>query len=183
MSGLFKGYWNQPDLTRQVLITHPTHGLLYKTGDLVRLRRDGNLVFVGRADFQVKINGQRLELGEIEATIMKHPRAAAVVAMKHEEKGRAFLVAYVAVRQLAEGKGKGAESSEEQLKAELSALCKKSLPPFMVPSAWVLLDRMPLNSNGKVDRKQLPAPKLQAQSANCRGSTQRAGEADCSSVL
>ena len=72
--------------------------MLYKTGDLVRLRKDGNLVFVGRADFQVKINGQRIELGEIEATILKHPQAANVVVMKREDKGRGFLAAYVAVR-------------------------------------------------------------------------------------
>lgn len=153
---MFKCYLKRPDLDAKSLSVHPKYGRLYKTGDLVRLRSDGNLVFLGRADFQVKINGQRLELGEIEATIMNHPRSVAVVDAKHEEKGRAFLVAYVAIREFKDS----SEWQQNELKGELTGLCKKSLPPFMVPSAWVLLNRMPLNSNGKVDRKQLPAPQL-----------------------
>lgn len=157
-AGVFKGYVQQPELTVRVLIKHAEHGTLYKTGDLVRLQPDGNLAYIGRADFQVKINGQRLELGEIEVTIMKHPRAVSAVVVKHEEKGRAMLVAYTAIRDLK-------TDEHSHIKAGLTALCKKSLPSFMVPSAWALLDRVPLNGNGNVDRKQLPTPNLKADPA------------------
>ena len=161
-SGVLREYLKQPELTSEVIVHHPTLGRLYKTGDLVRIREDGNIIFLGRVDFQVKINGQRLELGEIEATILKHPQAASVVVMKRENKGRAFLAAYVAVRER-EGESKDKDSDAEykdRVKSEVISLCKKSLAPFMVPSAWVLLDRMPLNANGKVDRKALPAPEF-----------------------
>ena len=120
---------------------------LYRTGDLVRRRPDGALDFLGRIDHQVKVRGFRIELGEIESALLAQPGVRAAVVMTGEDAaGGTRLVAYVA--------SPGQEATAQGLRLAL----QKRLPEPMVPSAFVLLDRMPLTPNGKVDRKALPAP-------------------------
>ncbi|HVG06172.1 MAG TPA: amino acid adenylation domain-containing protein [Thermoanaerobaculia bacterium] len=142
--GLARGYLGRPELTAEKLIPDPfaDGGRLYRSGDLVRWRRDGRLDFVGRIDNQVKIRGFRIELGEIEGVLREHPevRDAAVVA--REDGGERRLVAYVT--------GTGGEG--------LRTFLADRLPAYMVPSAFVVLSDLPLSPNGKVDLAALPAP-------------------------
>jgi amino acid adenylation domain-containing protein len=151
-AGLALGYLNNPELTREKFVPNPFSrdpaARLYRTGDRVYLRADGNIVFIGRFDNQVKILGHRIEPGEIEATLRKHPgvRQTVVIprALPHGEKQ---LVAYV----VAANPG---DFSANELKRYLAG----RLPPYMVPGHIARLDRLPLNANGKVDRSALPAP-------------------------
>ena len=149
--GLARGYRNRPDLTAERFIPNPfsdTPGSrLYRTGDRVRYRPDGNLEFLGRIDEQVKIRGFRIELGEIETILASHPSVgeAAVVA-REDTPGQKRLVAYVSP------KGTAIAS------AELAAFLGKKLPNYMVPTAFVMLAALPMTANGKLDRKALPAP-------------------------
>src|SRR5262249_39636773 len=123
----------------------PPGGRLYRTGDRVRLRADGNLEFLGRRDEQVKIRGFRVELGEVEATLASHPAVRQAAAMVREDRpGAQQLVAYV----VAEGVNR----------ASLRGHLQRVLPEYMVPSAFVLLPALPLTPNGKVDRTALHAP-------------------------
>ena len=145
---LARGYLNRPDLTAEKFIPDPFSAepgaRMYKTGDLARYRPDGNIEFLGRADHQVKIRGFRIELGEIEAALGQHPAVReAMVLAREDAPGEKRLVAYVV-----------AESTAEELRHFL----KDKLPEYMVPGVVVLLDTMPLLSNGKVDRRALPAP-------------------------
>jgi amino acid adenylation domain-containing protein len=150
--GVAVGYLNRPELTREKFITDRFSGepgaRLYRTGDLVRRREDGAIEFLGRIDNQVKIRGFRIELGEVESALLKHAavRKAAVLA-REDKAGDKKLVAYVEPNP-----GQAAES------ADLKSYLKQSLPDFMVPSAFVTLDHLPLSPNGKIDRKSLPAP-------------------------
>jgi Phosphopantetheine attachment site/AMP-binding enzyme C-terminal domain len=126
---------------------------MYRTGDRVRWRADGNLEFIGRIDNQVKIRGFRIELGEIEARLAKHPAVCEAVVLAREERpGDKRLVAYY-THALSNGSEANAPNAE-QLRAYLSA----SLPEYMVPAAFIALEAWPLTSNGKLDRKALPAP-------------------------
>ncbi|HJT74451.1 MAG TPA: amino acid adenylation domain-containing protein, partial [Chitinophaga sp.] len=119
---------------------------MYKTGDLGRLLPDGTLEFIGRRDNQVKIRGYRIELGEIESALLRYPEMEAVVVNAYEEPSREkVLVAYLV--------------NKQSLNAEtLRSYLGDKLPPYMIPSCFMQLDELPLNANGKVDRKQLPAP-------------------------
>ncbi len=149
--GLARGYLHQPDLSLARFIADPLRKgeTLYRTGDLVRRRADGALEFLGRLDHQVKLRGFRIELGEIESALAEHPAVAQVVAQLREDfPGDKRLVAYVVAR----GPAPAA--------AEMRALLKGKLPDYMLPSAFVLLEKLPLTANGKVDRKSLPAPEL-----------------------
>jgi myxalamid-type nonribosomal peptide synthetase MxaA len=143
-AGVVRGYWQRPELTAEKFIPDPFRtggGRLYKTGDLARYRPDGNIEFLGRIDDQVKIRGFRIELGEIEARLAAHSDVdEAVVLVKDNQQ----LIAYVAGN--ASG-GLTAEVLRENLKA--------SLPDYMVPGAFVFLQRIPLTANGKIDRKAL----------------------------
>ena len=150
-SGLGRGYLNQPALTKERFIKNPfvdnAKSRLYRTGDLVRCLPDGDLAFIGRVDDQVKIRGFRIELGEIEHRLSKIPEVQSSIVVAIEEAGDKRLIAYVVY---ADSTG----YTEKDLKEILSA----DLPEYMVPSAIVLLDALPLTANGKIDKKALPAP-------------------------
>ncbi|PCR95715.1 non-ribosomal peptide synthetase [Pseudomonas fluorescens] len=145
-AGVARGYLGLPQLMAERFIPSPfvAGDRLYATGDLVRYRADGQLEFIGRNDFQVKLRGLRLELGEIEAQLLSHPALREAVVLVREER----LVAYFTWH--AEAGQPGIETLREHLLARL--------PDYMVPSAFVALDSLPLSPNGKVDRKALPAP-------------------------
>jgi amino acid adenylation domain-containing protein len=149
--GVARGYLNRPDLTAEKFVPHPFSAeagqRLYRTGDLARYLQDGNLEFLGRNDAQVKVRGFRIELGEIEASLSQHPDVReAVVVSREDGTGDARLVAYVvSQRQGIPGH-------------EMRAHLKERLPEHMVPSAFVMLDKLPLTANGKIDRHALPAP-------------------------
>lgn len=150
--GVALGYLNRPQVTAARFFRDPfsadPEDRLYRTGDLGKWRADGNLEFVGRNDQQVKIRGYRVEPGEIETCLLQHPaiKEAVVVARPADDGGKR-LIAYVTTR------------TEDPLEpATCRAFLKDRLPLFMVPSAIVRLDRLPLNSSGKIDRQGLPAP-------------------------
>jgi amino acid adenylation domain-containing protein len=151
-AGLARGYLNQPELTAQKFIPHPfsdePEARLYKTGDQVRFRVDGTLEFLGRLDNQVKLRGFRIELGEIESLLCLHPMVKdAVVMVREDVVGDQRLVAYLVVQP---------ESSLSV--GDLRSFLQKKLPDYMIPSAFVPLQTLPLTVNGKVDRKALAAP-------------------------
>jgi len=151
-AGLARGYLDRPELTAERFIPHPFSEQpgtrLYKTGDLARWLPDGDIDFLGRIDYQVKIRGFRIELGEIEAILGGHKAIQEVVVLAREdEPGDKHLVAYLVPKW-------GQSPSINELRSFLKA----KLPDYMVPSAFVLLETMPLTPNGKVDRRALPAP-------------------------
>ncbi len=164
---LAKGYLNDPERTAEAFFPagalnrllesaglSPESGAVYRTGDLVRLREDGGLEFIGREDAQVKVRGYRIELGEIESRLAALPEIAAAAAKVVEAPpGNRFIAAYAA-------------PSDKAGSGDLEALAREGLrevlPPFMLPSAYVFLDRLPLTVNGKVDYQALPAPRGKA---------------------
>ena len=149
---LGRGYWDRPDLSAQIFIADPfdaNGGRLYRTGDLVRWNSEGQLEYLGRIDHQVKIRGFRIELGEIEAQLLAQDAVREAVVIARHDGGNARLVAYVSLKA-------GCDVDAANLKAAIAT----SLPDYMLPSAIVLLDALPLNPNGKVDRKALPAPEF-----------------------
>jgi amino acid adenylation domain-containing protein len=150
--GLARGYWKQAGQTAEKFVPHP-YGegeRLYRTGDMVRRRWDGEIEFVGRRDEQVKVRGYRIELGEIEAVLGEHEGVEQAAVVLVEEGGEKRLVGYVVKKE-----------GEEVRGAELRQWLKVRLPEYMLPGQWVMLERMPLTPNGKVDRKALPPPSQQ----------------------
>jgi amino acid adenylation domain-containing protein len=150
--GLARGYHDRPDLTAERFVPHPfadaPGARLYRTGDLARFWSDGRIEYVGRTDHQVKLRGFRIELGEIEAALARHPSIREGVAiLRRRPSGDSQLVAYVALQA-----GKDADAGA------LRAYLMTRLPEHMVPSAFVVLERLPLTPSGKVDRAALPAP-------------------------
>jgi amino acid adenylation domain-containing protein len=155
-AGVARGYLNRPEVTAERFIKDPfstdSQARLYKSGDLGRWRADGTLEYLGRNDSQVKIRGFRIELGEIEAQLVRHPTVREAVVLAREDiPGEKRLVAYLVPN------GAHAPSAEA-----LRAHAKETLPEYMVPSAFVVLERLPLTPNGKLDRRALPAPELDA---------------------
>ena len=157
--GLARGYVNRAEMTAEKFVPaaygEEAGKRLYRSGDLVRYKTDGDLEFLGRMDHQVKIRGYRIELGEIEAVLRCHPGVGeTVVLAREDEPGEKRLVAYVVS---ATEQPEGAERGREWA-AELKSYLSERLPEYMTPAAIVELERLPLTANGKVDRKALPAP-------------------------
>ncbi|QSX77638.1 non-ribosomal peptide synthetase [Agrilutibacter solisilvae] len=154
--GLCRGYLDRPELTAQRFLTRRRSDggqmRLYRTGDLARRMPGGDIEYLGRVDDQVKIRGFRIELGEIEAALSSHPEVAACVVVVREDDGDKRLVGYVV--------GPASASSAPSTPGLRDHLMSR-LPEYMVPTAFVALDRLPLNSNGKIDRRALPAPVLE----------------------
>lgn len=160
--GVALGYLNRPELTTQRFIPNPFSrnpgGKLYRTGDLAYWRPDGNLEFVGRNDTQIKIRGFRIELGEIEAQLLRHPHVKeTTVLVRRRAPGDKSLVAYIVPRD-------SEETTPRPSPQALTAYLKNALPEHMVPHAFVMIERLPPTSNGKVDRKALPDPDLTSYS-------------------
>jgi len=154
--GLSRGYHRRPALTAERFVPNPFGApgeRMYRVGDRVRWRADGNLDYLGRLDHQVKIRGHRVETGEIEAVLDEHPvlREAAVVA-RPDAAGDVRLVAYVVADAGRTAPGAG----------ELRTFLKERLPDYMVPAVFVALEALPLSPNGKVDRLSLPEPSAEA---------------------
>jgi amino acid adenylation domain-containing protein len=144
------GYFNQPELTQQVFVPNPfsqdPNDIVYKTGDLARVMADGNFEFLGRRDLQVKIRGTRIELSEIDKLLRAHEAVKDVAVIDREDaNGNKYLCAYVVLGQPVET-------------GEFRDYLSSRLPHEMVPSAFVLMDKLPRTISGKVDRKALPAP-------------------------
>jgi amino acid adenylation domain-containing protein len=159
-AGLARGYFNRPTLTAERFIRNPYSDRpgerLYKTGDIGKLRADGDIEYLGRADQQVKIRGFRIEPGEIEAHLVDHVLVKQAAVIPREDlPGDRRLVAYV-VADIEELQARS--SSEVELIRQLRSRLEERLPQFMLPSAIVPLKRLPLTANGKLDRKALPVP-------------------------
>lgn len=161
-AGLARGYLNNPELTAEKFIPDPfsddPSARLYKSGDLVSWNPDGTLAFHGRIDQQIKLRGFRIEPAEIEANLLAHPGVAqAAVVLRRDDPANPRLIAYWVAQQR---DSSAAEiSAADLLPAEqLRTFLAERLPEFMLPAAFVVLDALPLTSNGKLDRKALPAP-------------------------
>jgi len=152
-AGLARGYLNRPDLTAEKFIPNPfgaPGSRMYRTGDLGRYLPDGSIAFLGRIDHQVKIRGFRIALGEIESELLRCEGVrAAVVLAREDVPGDKRLVAYVVAREQA-----------TITAGEMRAQLQKILPDYMLPAAFVFLPALPVNANGKIDRKALPAPEV-----------------------
>jgi amino acid adenylation domain-containing protein len=150
--GVGLGYLNRPGLTAERFVPNPFPGSagarLYKSGDLARRRRDGALEYVGRADHQLKIRGYRIESGDVELALAQMPSVErAVVVARDTERGEKRLVAYIVL-----------QADSDISKSEMRAHLKRELPEYMVPSAFVFLEKLPLTANGKLDRQALREP-------------------------
>ena len=151
--GLALEYLNRPELTAEKFFADPFRNepdaRLYRTGDLCRYRPDGCLEFFGRIDQQVKIRGNRVELGEVEARLLEFPEVSQAAVVAHgTDSGAKTLVAFVSP-----------VNGHAPDQAELSDFLRSKVPAYMIPSAFVVLDKLPINANGKIDRRSLPVPK------------------------
>ncbi|ACC81529.1 hybrid non-ribosomal peptide synthetase/type I polyketide synthase [Nostoc punctiforme] len=166
-AGVAQGYLNRPELTTEKFILNPFEdsaalasprasaegSRLYKTGDLARYLPDGNIEYLGRIDNQVKVRGFRIELGEIEVILSQHPAALQVAVIAREDvPGDKRLVAYLVLNQ-----------EEAPTVNDLRQFLKQKLPNYMMPSAFVFLETLPITPNGKVDRRALPTPDLRCE--------------------
>lgn len=150
--GLARGYMGRPELTAERFVPNPftmrSSQRLYKSGDLGQWLPDGDIEYLGRIDHQVKIRGFRVELGEIEATLGRYPGVRAAVVVLRQDEGEARLIGYVVPN-----------NDLPPSIVELRSFLKDRLPSYMVPSAFIFLDVLPLNASGKVDRNALPSPR------------------------
>ncbi|MDO9002948.1 MAG: amino acid adenylation domain-containing protein, partial [Aquabacterium sp.] len=157
--GLARGYARRPGLTAERFVADPFDdtgaGRLYRTGDLVRWRTDGRLEYLGRLDHQVKVRGHRIELGEIEARLLAQPEVGDALVVARQEPSGVRLVAYVSPHA-------GQAIDTAALRDRLGL----ALPDYMVPAAIAVLERLPLNANGKIDRRALPDPGVVVERAH-----------------
>jgi amino acid adenylation domain-containing protein/non-ribosomal peptide synthase protein (TIGR01720 family) len=150
-SGLAHGYLNRPKLTTEKFLEIDLFGKrqrIYKTGDLARWLPDGNLEYLGRLDHQVKLRGFRIELGEIESALTQHETVKEAVVVLREREGHQALAAYLTVHDI----------RHSSFIIDLRAWLRSTLPDYMVPTSFTVLDKLPLTPNGKIDRKALPDP-------------------------
>lgn len=178
-AGLSRGYLNRPELTAEKFIPnpfaedpihasfilHPSSFILserlYKTGDLARYLPDGNIEFMGRSDHQVKLRGFRIELGEIEAVLSQYPAVREAIALVREDNpGDKRIVAYIVANSELRGGRGDTDPAHSEFINHLRVFLKQKLPQYMMPSAFVLLEAMPLTPNGKIDRRSLRAPDI-----------------------
>ncbi|MGC1373345.1 MAG: amino acid adenylation domain-containing protein [Candidatus Sulfotelmatobacter sp.] len=156
-AGLARGYFGQPALSAERFVKNPfskePEARLYRTGDLCRQRLDGSIEYLGRLDHQVKVRGFRIELGEIEASLEKHESVRQAIATVRESAGEKRLVAYIT-----------AKPDRVAQVPELRGHLETTLPRYMVPQVFVLMDAFPRTLNGKVDRRALPAPEAERHS-------------------
>ncbi|HYE54578.1 MAG TPA: non-ribosomal peptide synthetase, partial [Chitinophagaceae bacterium] len=164
-AGVSRGYLGKRELTKAKFIPDPYNPgqRLYRSGDLARVLPSGDIEYIGRMDDQVKIRGFRIELGEIESQLLNHPAVKEAVVSAYEKEGSKYLVAYYVT-------GKEIET------AQLRAFMQARLPDYMVPTYYVYLQSLPLTSNGKLDKKALPAPEIRVveQSAKPKNHAQKA---------
>jgi acyl-coenzyme A synthetase/AMP-(fatty) acid ligase len=161
-TGVASGYLNRPELTAERFIPDPfghlPKGMLYRSGDLARYRRDGDIEYLGRSDQQVKLRGFRIELGEVESALMKLPGVTeAAVLLREDLRDDPRLCAYIVMPDPAPD-------------IELRAQLKRTLPEYMIPATFVHLNALPLTPNGKIDRRALPAPRRVARDSDRRPS-------------
>lgn len=165
--GVGRGYWRQPEITAERFVPDPFSSRpgdrLYRTGDLGRYRPDGVIEFVGRMDHQVKIRGFRVELGEIECALNRHPGVRQAILTAYQDPALGVqLAAYVV-----------AQPGLEPVISELRQFLGKQLPDYMVPSAFVFLDKFPLGPSGKINRRALPPPDRAPSSPSIPGGAPR----------
>eukprot|EP00833_Pecoramyces_ruminatium_P016016 jgi/Orpsp1_1/1190048/evm.model.d7180000076318.1 len=154
--GVGKGYLNRPELTKEKFVENPFNfdndehnRIMYRTGDLGRWNSDGEIEYLGRIDFQVKINGQRVELGEIESKILEIPEIQqCVVIDKKKENGEKYLVCYYILK----------DEEEEILNKNIRNYLTEKLPRYMVPNYYIEIKEIPLSNTGKLNRRALPEP-------------------------
>ncbi len=159
-AGVARGYINRPELTAERFLSNPfsqdAGERMYRTGDIGRWQQDGTIEYLGRNDHQIKIRGFRIEPGEIEAQLAGYPRIRqAVVIAREDDLDRKRLVAYVVPKDI----------SDAPDPETLSKYLRRMLPEHMIPAAFVVLDRFPLTPNGKLDRRALPIPEINPNSA------------------
>ena len=162
-AGLARGYWRDEEMTKARFVPHPftTGARLYRTGDRARYRLDGTIEFLGRTDQQVKFNGYRIEPGEIEVVLARHPAVGECAVVVREQPGEPRrLVAYVVP---------GASRPQP---VELRRHLQQALPDYMVPGSFVILPALPLTPSGKVDRRALPAPVVDAADGDASSAPQ-----------
>ncbi|KAJ9430614.1 amino acid adenylation domain-containing protein [Pantoea sp. YR343] len=165
-TGIARGYLRRPDLTSGRFVANPFRDgdVMYRSGDLMRWRQDGQLAFIGRTDHQIKVRGFRVELGEVENALVALPEVSTAVVIAEVMGATHRLIGYCSVQD-------DALRAEADLNARLLAQLATQLPDYMVPAVLMVMDELPLNVNGKIDRQALPKPQQAQQSQSRAAST------------